>query len=175
MQPSSGKHPFAAYRGWRYAEDVRNLIKRQAHEELELHDTRLTRVHLFEPTQSLVYIKHILDRVSGQDVGLSQRDHLRTIPPGSRATARMVHQNASHHLGSNAEEMRTITPWDFLSKQPKVRLVHQGRWLQGVVVALSSDEAGRKRAKFVVHHPGCRIGGSLISSLGCSQKLRKIR
>ena len=58
--------------------------------------------------------------------------------------ARMIDQNAPHHLRSDPEEMRAILPDDaILADKSDVCLVDQGGGLQRVFLPLAAEIGGR--------------------------------
>ena len=65
--------------------------------------------------------------------------------------ARMIDQNAPHHLRSDAEEMRAILPDDaILADESDVCLVDQGGRLERVFLPLSAEIGGRPPPQFPV-------------------------
>jgi hypothetical protein len=53
--------------------------------------------------------------------------------------ARVIYQNATHHLSRDAKKVRAIPPAYILANESKVRLVHQGRCLQCMIGTLAAE------------------------------------
>jgi len=65
--------------------------------------------------------------------------------------ARMIHQQTSHYLGGNAEEVRSVLPvYSRLIDQAQVSLVYQSGRLQGVIDTFTPQIIRRKLAQFIV-------------------------
>ena len=65
--------------------------------------------------------------------------------------ARVVHQDAPHHLRRDAEEVRAVLPLDApLADQLEVRLVDERRALQRVADRFSRQVPSRNRAQLLV-------------------------
>jgi len=65
--------------------------------------------------------------------------------------ARMVHQQATHYLSSDSEEVSPVLPvHPRLIDQLQVRLVHQRGWLQSVVGPFAPQIICRKLSQFIV-------------------------
>ena len=70
-------------------------------------------------------------------------------------TPRVIHQNPSHQLGRNGEEVGAVLPSHVLVvHQSQVSFVDQSGRLQAVTTALPAHVVGRQPAQFVVHD-GC--------------------
>ena len=64
----------------------------------------------------------------------------------------MVDENAPHQAGRNAEKVSAILPADAAGvRQPKERLVHQRRGLQGVAPTLTAHVPSSQAAKLRLH------------------------
>jgi hypothetical protein len=58
--------------------------------------------------------------------------------------ARVVHENAPHHLRSHTEELRAVVPLGAaLVDEPEIRLVDERRGLERVLLSLATHRAGR--------------------------------
>ena len=63
----------------------------------------------------------------------------------------MIHQQASHYLGRNAEEVGSVLPvYSRLIDQTQVSFVNQSGWLQGVIGAFTPQIIRRKLTQFIV-------------------------
>jgi hypothetical protein len=79
--------------------------------------------------------------------------------------ARMIHQDASHYLRGNSEEVCAILPGDsFLTDQPKERLVYQRRRLQCVVETLLSQIRGGLPLQLTIDQRHQVIAGPKITA-----------
>ena len=84
---------------------------------------------------------------SEPDVDVLQR-HLDTRAALDRAVcARVIHQEAAHHVSGDRKEMRAVLPAHApLIDEPQIRLVHERRRRQRMVGALPPQVAPRQSA-----------------------------
>ena len=76
---------------------------------------------------------------------------LRSAAPAGQMGARMIHQNAAHHLSRYSEKVGAILPGDFtLANQPQVRLMDNRSRLQRMIDALAAHVSGRQTVKLIV-------------------------
>ncbi len=77
-----------------------------------------------------------------------QREFLKILAPFFRIVlARMIYEQASHYLCSNSKKVGAVLPvHPRLIHETQVRLVHQGRWLQGVVWSFTPQIIRRELA-----------------------------
>jgi hypothetical protein len=65
--------------------------------------------------------------------------------------ARVVHENAAHHLRGDAEEMRPVLPgYSVLVNQPQIRFVDNRGGRQRVISALAAEVRARQPAQLSV-------------------------
>jgi hypothetical protein len=135
MKPSFGRPPLTFDRGRRDAHDLRKLLDVKSGEEPQLHQAALPRVELCQPIQSLVKRDHILG-IFRTDEGFRIDVYLLRIFAASFAgmtAPRMIHENLTHDVSRNREEMSTILPGTRLSAgKAHVCLMYQGRRLKSV-------------------------------------------
>ena len=78
--------------------------------------------------------------------------------------ARMIDEDAAHHLRRQAIELGSILLRHVrLADEPQIRLVHEGGWLQRVVATLAPQVAGGLAPEFPMHEDQQRIAGLLIA------------
>jgi hypothetical protein len=88
----------------------------------------------------------------------------------------MVHQDVTHHLRGNAEKVGPVLPFlRFLADQTQIRLVHQGRALQGVIGALSPETAAGDAAQLFIDQGNQRIPCVLVAVAPISQEKAYLR
>jgi hypothetical protein len=127
------------------------LIDAQPTEEAQLNDAALPSVLAGQPQEGII---------ESQDIKIEAHHYCRLEGQSflSRATlasppaARVIDEDAAHHLGSQGEEVGTtlqITPT--LTHKAQVGLVHQRCRLQGVIGPLVSQMAGRQATQFRIH------------------------
>jgi hypothetical protein len=77
----------------------------------------------------------------------------------------MIHEDAAHHLGGDAEKVRAVLPADTaLRHQSHIGFVDNGRRLEGVAGPLTPEITGGQSAQFTLHHHHqlfLRLGRSL--------------
>jgi hypothetical protein len=71
---------------------------------------------------------------------------------GGGVSARLIDEHLPHDSRHQCEEMRPVgQPWLRIVKELDEGLVHQRRWLQGVVRSLAPHESGRNAPQLAVH------------------------
>ncbi len=91
--------------------------------------------------------------------------------PGGGLPLGVVHQDAAHHAGRDAEEVRPALPVDLVVvHQAQVRLVDQGRGLERVVAAFAAQVAARHLAQFLVDRRQEFLRGCHAAALPGQQK-----
>jgi hypothetical protein len=135
MKPSFGRPPLTFDRGRRDAHDLRKLLDIKSGEEPQFHQAALPRVELCQPIESLVKRNHILgifraDEDFRVDVYLPR---IAAAPFAGKTAPRMIHENLTHDVSRNGEEVSTILPRARLSPgKAHVCLMYQGRRLKSV-------------------------------------------
>ena len=120
----------------------------QAGEVSELDDARLPVVELGEPFECVIQDEHIhrlaLAAPTDCHVGIVEREWshaIATLPCPSAAC--VIDENAAHELRRDAEEVRTVPPFDAaLVDEAEIRLVHQRRRLKGDLIRLAPHRTG---------------------------------
>jgi hypothetical protein len=88
----------------------------------------------------------------------------------------MIHQDVPHHLRGNTEKVSPVLPFlRFLPDQTQIRLVHQGRALQGVVGAFSPETAPGDAAQLLIDQGNQRIPCALVAVAPISQEKAYLR
>ena len=139
-QPGTRRTPLALHRRRRGPENLRGFFNGQATEVPKLHQLALFRVELAQPGEGVVQGDQVDVAVGSWCDALVERHHATPAAPlGGVALARVVHENAAHHLRRDAEEVRPALPLNpILVDQPKIRLIDQRRWLQRMVGTLAA-------------------------------------
>jgi hypothetical protein len=130
-----------------------NLLRRQAAEELELHDPALARIHRLEPAERFVQVNDVYFRRDARFVTHAQRHalHIAAALPRDVFPC-MVDEHAPHHHRGQAHELCPIPPVHLsLIDQPEIGLVHERRRLQRVGVALTRQVATGKPPELLIH------------------------
>ena len=84
---------------------------------------------------------------------------------------RIVHQNAAHYLGRQADKVGAILPVNLLTGEPHVGFVDQRRCLQGVVGALTAHIRAGQTMQFSVDQRQQTLGGLRIAGAHCFEQL----
>lgn len=102
-------------------------------------------------------------------------DHFdpRARPLRGAVAARMIDEDAPHHLRGEAVKMRPALPHHaLLSNQPEVGFADRRGWLQRVVPALATEVRRRLTAQLSVHNGKQRIARPGLAALPRSQQTR---
>src|SRR5579863_3274401 len=110
IKPELGNAPVAPHGGWRHFEHFGSLLNTESAKKAHLDDLHLTRVETGECIHCIIQRHQIAGSIGTYDRDLVERDVLHTSPALNVVTARMIYQDASHHLGRNCEEMGPILP-----------------------------------------------------------------
>ncbi len=151
IQPGPGRLPLAFDGGGRDTHNFRGLLDAQSTEEAQFDDAALPRVDDRQAHEGIIESNDV--EIGGYcDTGVKRQSLLsRSTLPGS-ATARVIHQDATHHLGGHCEEVGTIPQVPSpLPHEPQVGFMHQCRRLQGVMRPFVSQVASRKATQFGIH------------------------
>ncbi len=115
------------------------FLDREAAERAKLDDLRQLGVDLGQAIERVVQRDdgYLVGR--GDVVGFIDGHTAHTLAPFVGAvTTRVIDQDPAHDLRRDAKEVRAILPIDLaLVDEPHVRLMDQGRRLQGVIRALA--------------------------------------
>jgi hypothetical protein len=145
-------------------------------EEAQLHDARLARIHGGQPLERLVERQQFLGAIVRKQQALLERD----VPGAAAATlrlpsARVVNENASHHPGSDGEEVRPVAPVDAIEvDHAHVRLVRECGRLQGVFAPLAPHVGASETTQLVVHDRHQPVEGLAVSRLEAREEHRHI-
>jgi hypothetical protein len=91
--------------------------------------------------------------LSGADPIVQDQLHGGAGTLGRLMLARVIDQDAAHHLRGQREKVRAVLPGNpVLPHQPQVRLVDQRRGLEGVVRPLASQIRAGSSPQFTVDH-----------------------
>ena len=149
--------------------DASAYLEGEASEEPELGDPALARIESGELVEGGVEVEHVHFRGVGGDMNRVEghpRPAARSLEHAVGAGA--VHQDATHDLGGDGEELRPVPPHRApLVDQAKVGLVDQGRGLQGVVAALAAQSSRGPSPKLVVDERHQAVARALIPLAPC--------
>ena len=162
MKPDLGEEESSPDGGDRSPEDLGGLIRSEAAEIVQLHDSGLRGIERRQLFQGLVERDDV--GLSGGDrrVRFLQRYACRGAAPFfPAARASVVHEQSAHRLGGYGEEVSAVLPGDpLLVHELQVRLVDDGRGLQGMAGTFLGEMTFRQSVQLVVHQ-----GDELVESL----------
>ena len=118
---------------------MRGFLDRESAKRAKLDDPRQLSVDLGQAIERMVQREDGYLVWRGDVLGCIHGHTAHTLAPFVRAmTTSVVDEDAAHDLCRDTEEVRAILPIDLaLVNEPHVRLMDQGRRLQGVVRALA--------------------------------------
>ena len=135
MQPGFGHAPVAFDGRGGDSHHFRGFFNRQTTEETEFDHSTLLLVDLSESSQCFVQRDDVQILVPFTAIVASSSEtlYIRAAALGALLRARVIDEYASHHLGSDAEEVCAILPLHVaLIHQAHVSLMNQGGCLQCV-------------------------------------------
>ncbi len=155
IEPALRHRPFAFDGRGRDAEHGGGFLDREPAEEAQLHDAGLDLVELFQSLQCLIERQRIddVDRRLGRHRlrVLERHVHRAAAALVPQLAARVIDEDAPHHLRGDGEEMSAILPVDVaLIEQLHVRLVDDGRGLQASLAPLARELPRRERAQLAM-------------------------
>jgi hypothetical protein len=138
---------------------VGNFLDSQAAEEPQFDDLALARVDESEPFERVV---------DGDEVGAGPYGHPQLLVELKRRNTtasllglmgtRPIHEDMSHDLGADSEEVIAVLPVALRSlHKPNVRLVHESRGLQGVAGTFVRHIPLRDAVELMVHERNKRL------------------
>jgi hypothetical protein len=87
----------------------------------------------------------------------------------------MIHENAAHELGGDAEKLRPVLPLDAgLIHHPQIRFMHESGGLKGMVASLPLQVLAGETAQFLVNQRHQLLGRFLITRAPPAEKFRHI-
>src|SRR5918993_2740058 len=144
-EPRLRHAPLALDGGGADAQDFRRLLDREAAEEAQLDDARLLRVERVEAFERLVERDQVRGALARHVDVLVEREFLEFAAAlFGLLLARVIDEDAAHHLRRDAEEVRPVLPLHLrLIDEPQVGFVDERGRLQGVALSLAAQVAGR--------------------------------
>ena len=147
IQPGAGRLPFPGHRGPRDGQYLRHFLFGHAREVAELDNLSLTSVDEGQLSKRLFQEQNLaVALLPSADVFVERQPDRRARPFGGLALARVIDQDAPHHLRRQAEEVRPILPVDaILAGESDVGLVDERGRLQRVVWPFAAQMALARR------------------------------
>src|SRR5690606_2543168 len=111
VEPGAGRHPAALGRPLGEPEGRGGLGEREAGEVAELAGPRLLGVEPFEPAERLVEPQHLIDADGREVADVGEGDGGGVAAAfGGALGPRVVHEDAAHDAGGEAEEVEAVLP-----------------------------------------------------------------
>jgi hypothetical protein len=151
----------------------------EAGEEAQLHHARLARVERGEAGEGVVEgddVERVLaaGAAGGGGRGLVERDAHAAVALGRPMAPRVVHQDAAHGGGGDAEEVRAALPVGVLADEAEEGLVEERGGLQRVAVALAAHGVDGEQVQLVVDEGRESLGGVGASLVELTEQLRDL-
>jgi hypothetical protein len=167
-QPGARHRPFTLDGRWRQAGRIGSFFDRQSAEVPQLDDATLFGIYFLKAAQCGVDRKDVWPTVIVCGIESVQRARLIDLERRQRiietdlhvaiaalcgiSLSRIVHEDATHHLRCEREELTVTVPGDFtLIRQAYESLVDQGGSLQRVILTLGPQALLRQVAKLGIH------------------------
>ena len=147
IQPRTRHLPFAGHRRARDRQHFGHFPLGHAGEVAELNDLTLTGIQECQLLKRFLELQDLaVGRLRGGDPIVERDPERRAGPLGRLMLARVIDEDAAHHLGRDAEEVRPVLPVDtVLACEPDVRLVDQRGGLERVVGPFPPQIASARR------------------------------
>jgi len=164
VQPNLGGAPVAPDRDRRDLEHLRRLVDGEAAEKAQFDDLGFSSVDARELVQSIIEGDEVDGRVVAHDGGFVQRDVLHTAPTFEIVPSRALHEDATHQLRRDGEEVRPILPpHPLVIDETNVGLVDERGRLQTVGGTLAFHVEACQAAELRVHDGRQGFERSLIA------------
>ena len=163
VQPDLCGAPVAPDGDRRNLEHHRRLLDREAAEKAHLDDLDLSGVDAGESVQGIIESDEVDGRVVAHDGGFVQRDMLDAASTFEVVPSRSLHENATHQLRRDGEEVRSILPpHPLVVDQPDVGLIDQRGRLEAVVGSLAPHVPVGEPTEFGIHDGRQRVERSVV-------------
>jgi len=176
VQPRLRQAPSPDHRRNRDPEDLGDLLVLQAAEEPQLDDPRQLGIELRQPFQGDVDVQHVRGLLRRELSGLVEGQL-----PGPSASlgiavaARMIDQNATHHLRGESDEVQRVAPLHpALIDQSHEGFVNERRGLEGMTGTLVTQIACGKPVEFLVNERCELVERGLIAVAPLDQQPRDV-
>ncbi len=129
-----------------------DLFDAHPREKSHFDDLGLTRIKLGELFHCLIQRENFLIALWGKGDGFIEFDATGAAAPLlAFPLPGVIHQDSAHRLSADGEKMGAPLPiYPRLIDQPQIRLMHQGRRLEGMVSPLVAEMPGREGFEFIV-------------------------
>ena len=156
---------------------MRGFLDRESAKRAKLDDLRQLGVDLGQMIERMVQREDGYLVWRGDVLGFIHGHTAHTLAPLVRAmTTSVVHEDAAHDLRRDTKEVRAILPIDLaLVNEPDVRLMDQGRRLQGVVGALAPKLARGDAAELGVDEGQQLTERSAVAATPIAEQRRDVR
>lgn len=152
MEPGLGSPPVTFDGRGSNAHNVCCLLYREAAKVPQFNHARFLFVESRQSFQRVVECDELGAPLDGAVDVFIQGELLKILPAFFRVVfARMIHQQATHYLSRNAEEVSPVLPvYSRLVYQTQVSLVYQSGRLQRVIWAFTSQIIRREFSQLIV-------------------------
>lgn len=175
-QPCARNLPFAFDRRERHVEDLARLLQRQAAEEAQLRDAALSGIERSQAFERGIQVQDVdVERIGHCESGIERHPREQTGPLCGAVRARLIDEDSAHHLGGDAEELRTVAPGDPpLIDQPKICLVNERGRLEAVAGTFAPKTGGGAPTELVIHERHQAIARGKIALAPGLEELRHL-
>ncbi len=158
------------HRGRRKSEHTGSFIDGKAAKEPQLHNSALLRIEFGEFFQGVVQ-RNQIQTSAFEFHRVIQSQRAAPVPFGGTTAAGVLDQDVAHQLSTDGYEVLTVLKMGCaLFLQAEIRLMHQGRALQGVIWAFLAHVMMSQSPKLVINERQNRAQSFVVACVPLRQK-----